>query len=245
MATSMLEDAVTDVNQENPNKKRKKQIEPGIIYLSRIPPYMNVKHIRDIFARFGEVGRVFLQPDDKAPSGKKGRLFTEGWVELEDKRVAKAIALALNNTQIGGKKRSRWYDELWNIKYLHRFKWVHLNERLAYEKAVHQQRMRTEISQAKREAAFYIENAEKRKRLIKKEKKLKKSGENLPNVRPYEFQMKETEDEILARKKDSKLKKAGKRTNEDSVLNDVLSKPKKLFLTSIFSRTTDTQGKND
>ena len=28
-----------------------------------------------------------------------------------------------------------------------RFKWVHLSERLAYEQAVKQQRMRTEISQ--------------------------------------------------------------------------------------------------
>ncbi|KAL3887902.1 hypothetical protein ACJMK2_000289 [Sinanodonta woodiana] len=244
MATSMQEDAVTEVNQENTTKKKKKQIEPGIIYLSRIPPYMNVKHVRDIFGRFGEVGRIFLQPDDKAPSGKKGRLFTEGWVELEDKRVAKAIALSLNNTQIGGKKKSRWYDELWNIKYLHRFKWVHLNERLAYEKAVHQQRMRTEISQAKREATFYIENAEKRKRLKKKEQKLIKSGENPPNVRPYEFNMKQTEDEILARKEERKMKKAGKRTTEDNVLNDELPKSKKMFLTSIFSRT-DTQDKSD
>ena len=33
------------------------------------------------------------------------------------------------------------------MKYLSRFKWTHLNERLAYEKEVHKQRLRTEIMQ--------------------------------------------------------------------------------------------------
>ena len=34
---------------------------------------------------------------------------------------------------------------------------------LAYQKAVREQRMRTEISQAKREANFYLENVDKNK----------------------------------------------------------------------------------
>ena len=45
-----------------------------------------------------------------------------------------------------------------------RFKWTNLSERLAYEKAVHQQRMRTEISQAKRETDYFRANVEKSKR---------------------------------------------------------------------------------
>ena len=53
-----------------------------------------------------------------------------------------------------------------------RFKWSHLTERLAYEKAVHQQKMRNEISQAKREAEFFKSNVEKAKR----NKKSKKSS---------------------------------------------------------------------
>ena len=47
-----------------------------------------------------------------------------------------------------------------------RFKWTHLSERLAYEKAVHHQRLRTEISQAKREADFFKANVEKSKRYV-------------------------------------------------------------------------------
>ena len=39
----------------------------GIIYLSRIPPFMSVKKIRQIFSLYGEVDRIFLQPDGEIP----------------------------------------------------------------------------------------------------------------------------------------------------------------------------------
>ena len=93
------------------------------------------------------------------------------------------------------------------MKYLHRFKWAHLNERLAYEKAVHAQRMRTEISQAKREANFYIQNAEKNERQKKMKKKLKGSQKELLDKKDsldgelYEVKLKDTEDEILEKRK--------------------------------------------
>lgn len=41
-----------------PTPKRRK---PGIIYLSIIPPNMNVADVRDYFSNFGEVDRMFLQ----------------------------------------------------------------------------------------------------------------------------------------------------------------------------------------
>jgi len=71
------------------------------------------------------------------------------------------VSEKINNTQIGGKKRSKFYDYIWNIKYLPRFKWAHLGERLAYERAVHKQRLRAEIAQAKREAAFFSSNIDR------------------------------------------------------------------------------------
>lgn len=135
----------------------------------------------------------------KTPSHKKSRLFTEGWIEFLNKKIAKRTALLLNNTQIGGKKRSRWYSEIWNLKYLPRFKWGHLNERLAYERAVHQQRLRTEISQVKKETNFYIQNVEKRKILDKVEKREKAKGGELKR-RKWEFTQKDTEEEILRKK---------------------------------------------
>lgn len=57
---------------------------------------------------------------------------------------------------------------IWNIKYIPRFKWIHLSERLAYEKAAYKQRLRAEISQAKKEAQYLQANVEKSKRLKKK-----------------------------------------------------------------------------
>ena len=72
-----------------------------------------------------------------------------------------------------------------------RFKWTHLSERLAYEKAVHHQRLRTEISQAKREADFFKTNVEKSKRMARKRKQdpSAESQSNNPK-RVYDFRQK-------------------------------------------------------
>ena len=51
--------------EENKTFKKKKTVEPGIIYISRIPTLMNVNIVRRYFERFGEIGRIFLQPDSK------------------------------------------------------------------------------------------------------------------------------------------------------------------------------------
>lgn len=64
---------------------------------------------------------------------------------------------------------------IWNIKYIPRFKWVHLSERLAYEKAAMKQRLRAEIAQAKKEANYLQNNLEKSKKLKKKNNVQKES----------------------------------------------------------------------
>ena len=38
---------------------------PGIIYISKIPPFMKPGKIKSHMEQFGEVGRVFLQPEGK------------------------------------------------------------------------------------------------------------------------------------------------------------------------------------
>lgn len=61
-----------------------------------------------------------------------------------------AIAESLNNTLIGGRKRSYYHDDMWNLKYLRKFKWDHLTEKVAYERRVRSQKLRLETMQAKR-----------------------------------------------------------------------------------------------
>ncbi|XP_014676263.1 PREDICTED: activator of basal transcription 1-like [Priapulus caudatus] len=170
----------TDTYTETvPRKKNKKPKEPGILYITSVPPFMTVKRIREIFDKIGNVGRIFLQPDERPgpKRGRRGKRFTEGWVEFDDKRRAKRVATTLNNTLIGGRKRSRHHDMLWSLKYLPKFKWGHLSERLAYEKAVHVQRLRTEVAQAKREATAFATNVEKGRQLSAHERRAAARGD--------------------------------------------------------------------
>ncbi|XP_068159885.1 uncharacterized protein [Drosophila tropicalis] len=158
-----------------PAKKRKK----GIIYISNIPKHMNVIRIREILGEMGKIGRVYLQPEKQLGNKKKSKRkkynihFTEGWVEFESKRVAKQIVPLLNNKQISTRKKSQFYDSLWSMKYLPRFKWVHLTERMNYEQAVHKQRLQTEVSQARKETTFFQNNLDKSEYLKKQAKKAK------------------------------------------------------------------------
>jgi ESF2/ABP1 family protein len=108
----------------------------GVVYLSRIPPRLSPTKIRQLLSPFGSpVLRIFLAPEPTAEytrrvksGGSKRRQFTEGWVEFEDKKVAKKAAELLNAQRIGSKKGDFWYDDLWCIKYLPKFKWHHLTE---------------------------------------------------------------------------------------------------------------------
>lgn len=44
-------------------KKKTKEIKPGIVYFSRLPPFMKPTKVRYIFSQYGEIGRLFLQPE--------------------------------------------------------------------------------------------------------------------------------------------------------------------------------------
>lgn len=182
--------------------KSKKPPKRGIIYLSSLPPYTNVTRIREIFGEFGTVGRVYLQLADKGlvfitttffffkikvaifvddkPGEKKSKKkkiakkFTEGWVEFERKSVAKKVAQLLNNQQVSTRKNSKQYDSIWNIKYLSGFKWTHLHERLAYERAARSQKIRTEVQQAKKKTSYFsvgLDKQKKKKSAVNKELK--------------------------------------------------------------------------
>ncbi|KAK9108313.1 hypothetical protein Syun_024324 [Stephania yunnanensis] len=153
----------------------------GVCYLSRVPPHMNPLKLQQILSQYGEIQRIYLTPENpvaqahRKQAGKfRGQEFSEGWVEFAKKSVAKKVANMLNGEQIGGRKRSSFYYDLWNIKYLSKFKWDNLTEELAYKKAIRDQKLALEISAAKRERDFYLSKVDKSRALTNIEKKRKK-----------------------------------------------------------------------
>lgn len=137
----------------------------GIVYLSYIPEGLNVRLIHEIMSQHGEVGRIYLEPE---VNNKKRRTYSEGWVEFKKKRVAKAVADTLNGSPLNfGKKHNKINGQIWSVKYLHRFKWTHLTEQLAHDRAVMEQKRRFELGQAKKHVDFYQKMTEKSQKLKK------------------------------------------------------------------------------
>lgn len=224
-------------------KTKDKKCVPGIVYLGHIPPRVRPKHVRNMLAVHGEIGRVFLQSEDhsikrkKRKAGCKGSRYVEGWVEFRDKRVAKRVAATLHNTPMTNRKRSHLSSDLWCIKYLHRFQWCHLSERLAYEQTVYHQRMRTEISQAKRETNFYLASVEKSQTLDRLRKKRAKKGE-VVEEKGWDFTQRRTEEEMrLERMKKRGLSKKNlQKAQEKSRAIQEKAQSNVSLLAKIFSR---------
>lgn len=70
-----------------------------------------------------------------------------------------------------------------------------MSERLAYERAIHKQRLLTEIAQAKREINFFSYNVDRSKKLRKKYEQGKETTFELPEIK-----QRDTDNEIQNRK---------------------------------------------
>ncbi|CEH15214.1 TBP-binding protein, activator of basal transcription (contains rrm motif) [Ceraceosorus bombacis] len=154
---------------------------------------MTPSKVRHLLSQFGDVSRLFLQ-DGSAGAQAKGSNqgprekrkkhvsanYTEGWVEFEDKRVARGTAELLNAQPIGvamgscfggggggakkgglGHSKRRWRDEVWTMRYLPGFKWNRLSEQLANERASHKSRLQAELSQSATEQRDYLKKVER------------------------------------------------------------------------------------
>lgn len=233
-AEKMSADYIESVGEESIGKSipvdsigRKKTTIPGVMYISFIPPGITPIHIKQVFERYGEVGRIFLQPDDKKNrKGKRKKTtftrgsYSEGWVEMADKRLAKRIALTLNNSPVMEWKKSKCADFIWNVKYLHRFRWTHLHEKLSYERAVRQQKMRTEFAQARRETEAFMANVDASKKWASiKERKEKKGIKLSETRRENDIRQRKTVAEIRKTKKS----KAGTSSDSKSLMSSIFS----------------------
>ncbi|KAL8138059.1 hypothetical protein V2J09_004060 [Rumex salicifolius] len=168
--------------KRKPLKAAKKPKRTGVCYLSRVPPKMDPSKLRQLLSQFGEILRLYLTPKDPTAQLKRKKAggfgvndFSEGWVEFADKHVAKRTANLLNGEQIGGKKRSQFYYDIWNIKYLSKFKWDGLTEEIATKTGVREQKIAMELSASKKECDFYLSNVEKGLALNAIDERMKKA----------------------------------------------------------------------
>ncbi|KAI6369750.1 hypothetical protein MCOR25_004379 [Pyricularia grisea] len=174
----------------NPLKKNlvvtDKQIKKsGVVYLSRIPPFMKPSKLRSLLVPYGKINRIFLSPEDPEArkrrlkaGGNKKRCFVDGWVEFLDKKDAKAVAEVLNGQTIGGKKGSYYRDDIWTLLYLKGFKWHNLMEQIAAENLERANRMRAEIARSTKENKEFVRQAERAKVLEGIQSKKKAKGQD-------------------------------------------------------------------
>ncbi|MEQ2274410.1 hypothetical protein XENORESO_020676, partial [Xenotaenia resolanae] len=97
------------------------------------------------------------------------------------------------------------------------FQWTHLSERLAYEQTVLQQRLRAEVSQAKRETNFYLNNVEKSTHLEHLRRKRQRDGQQVEE-KTWDFTQRQTEEEIQKKKKKKKDSITQKHLNKAHLL---------------------------
>ncbi|EHK22325.1 uncharacterized protein TRIVIDRAFT_27889 [Trichoderma virens Gv29-8] len=199
----------------------------GVVYISRVPPFMKPNKLRSLLAPYGEINRIFLAPEDPVArarrvkgGGNKKKTFTEGWVEFIKKKDAKAVCELLNARPIGGKKGSYYHDDIWNLLYLNGFKWHNLTEQIAAEDAERSSRMRAEISKTTRENKLFVRNVERAKMLDGMEAKAKAKKRKASDAADNE----DAKESVRTFKQISKIKKGEDTSEQPERVNRVLSK---------------------
>ena len=167
-------------------KEKSRKRKTGVVYLSRIPPFMKPPTVRQLLSTHGIVTRLFLTPEPQAHylarkknHGNKKRSFLDGWVEFSSKKHAKSCAETINGERVGGKKGGWYYDDIWNAKYLKGFKWDDLMEGVRSEERAREERMRVEIRRERRERKAFLEGVEQSKKERGMEKKRAEKGKGL------------------------------------------------------------------
>ena len=65
ISNEIIDDAMVDDDENNSLTigKSKLKTTPGLVYISFLPPKMTPLHLQQIFSKYGEIGRIYLQPD--------------------------------------------------------------------------------------------------------------------------------------------------------------------------------------
>lgn len=185
----------------------------GVVYLSRVPPFMKPQKLRSLLEPYGTINRIFLTPEDPTShtkrvrnGGNKKRSYTDGWVEFVNKANAKHACELLNAKTIGGKKGTYYRDDVWTLLYLKGFKWTHLTAEIAAADAERASRMRAEISKTTKENREFVLNVERSKKMEGMEAKRAAKAKDNAAVSDTQVANKETTEASVR-----KTKKGGER----------------------------------
>ena len=175
------EAALASSASKSKSKKRRKQLTPGVIYLSSLPPYLRPSALRNLFSArgFAPITRLFLTPASKTSSRDKAKktsrqLYTEGWIEFPSKHTAKECVAALNAQPVGGKKGGYYRDDLWNMRYLRGLNWEELMEGVRGERREKEAREDEERRRVAGESKRFIEAVSEGKRAEGMREKMRK-----------------------------------------------------------------------
>lgn len=159
----------------------------GVVYLSRIPPFMRPSTVRTLLSPHGTITRLFLTPEPpssylsrRKAGGNKKHSYIDGWVEFSRKRDAKVCVDAINGQIVGGKKGGWYRDDVWNAKYLKGFGWGDLMAGVRGEEREREERVRVGLGREGRERGEFLRNLERGKvegrRRAKRERREEREG---------------------------------------------------------------------
>lgn len=157
---------------------------PGVVYLSRIPPFMRPSTVKTLLSTHGPISKIFLTPETptaylrrKKGGGNKKHSFIDGWVEFERKKHAKQCVDAINGQTVGGKKGGWYRDDVWNAKYLRGFGWGDLMQSVRAEEREREERVRVGTRREGKERGEFLKNIERSKvEETRKQKRLQRES---------------------------------------------------------------------
>jgi len=194
VTSANVEEPLPRPSQSKPSKKRKPPLSsktsgstPGVIYLSRIPPFMKPSTVRTLLSPHGLVTKLFLTPEPptaylarRKHGGNKKHSYIDGWIEFARKKDAKVCVDAINGQIVGGKKGGWYRDDVWNARYLRGFGWGDLMGQVRQEEREREERVRVGVGREGRERGEFLRNLERaRVDETRKQKREKREGKEM------------------------------------------------------------------
>lgn len=166
-------------------KKRKPKRSRGVVYMSRVPPGLDVGIVRSILSRIGPIHRVWLRAESAAKvaerrslGGRRRAGFSDGWVEFGRAADAEAAAEMLNGQPMTGvTRRGKFENDLWCIRFLKGFSWDDLVDESCGTRRERVLRVKSEVAAARRERAFVEGRAALAKVVMRGEKRKEEERE--------------------------------------------------------------------